>query len=147
MKGYWNAPQETARVLKDGWLHTDDMAWRDEDGYLYLADRKKDVINRGGEKIFPAEVESIINRHPKVLESAVIGVSDPYWGEKVEAFVVLQPGTSASEEELIDFCRSRLASYRKPALIKFLPELPKNAVGKVLKYVLRQQASQGGPSK
>ena len=147
MKGYWNAPQETARVLKDGWLHTGDMAWRDEDGYLSLADRKKDVINRGGEKIFPAEVESIINRHPKVLESAVIGVSDPYWGEKVEAFVVLQPGTSASEEEMIDFCRPRLASYKKPALIKFLPELPKNAVGKVLKYVLRQEASQGGPCK
>jgi acyl-CoA synthetase (AMP-forming)/AMP-acid ligase II len=147
MKGYWNAPQETARVLKDGWLHTGDMAWRDEDGYLYLADRKNDLINRGGEKIFPAEVEAIINRHPKVLESAVIGVSDPYWGEKVEAFVVLQPGTSASEEELIDFCRSRLASYKKPAGIKFLPQLPKNAVGKVLKFVLRQQAFQGGPSK
>jgi acyl-CoA synthetase (AMP-forming)/AMP-acid ligase II len=147
MKGYWNAPRETARVLKDGWLHTGDMAWRDEDGYLFLADRKKDVINRGGEKIFPAEVESIINRHPKVLESAVIGVFDPYWGEKVEAFIVLQPGISASEEEMIDFCRSRLASYKKPALIKFLPELPKNAVGKVLKYVLRQQASQEGRSK
>ena len=147
MKGYWNAPEESARALKDGWLHTGDMAWRDEDGYLYLADRKKDVINRGGEKIFPAEVESIINRHPKVLESAVIGVSDPYWGEKVQAFIVLQPGASASEEEMVDFCRSRLASYKKPAGIQFLPELPKNAVGKVLKYVLRQQAFQGGPSK
>jgi long-chain acyl-CoA synthetase len=146
MKGYWKAPEETARVLKDGWLHTGDMAWRDEDGYLYLADRKNDVINRGGEKIFPAEVESILNRHPKVLESAVIGVSDPYWGEKVLAFVVLQPGTSISEEELTDFCRSRLASYKKPAEIKFLTELPKNAVGKVLKYVLRQQVVHAGLS-
>lgn len=139
MKGYWNDPEETARALKDGWLHTGDMAWRDEDGYFYLADRKKDLINRAGEKIFPGEVESILNLHPKVLESAVVGVPDEYWGEKVKAFVVLRPGETCTQEEIVEFCRSRLASYKKPDLVEFLPELPKNAVGKILKYMLRNK--------
>jgi acyl-CoA synthetase (AMP-forming)/AMP-acid ligase II len=120
------------------------MAQRDEDGYIYLADRKKDVINRGGEKIFPAEVESVLNQHPQVLESAVVGVPDEYWGEKVQAFVVLREGTTCTEEEMVEFCRSRLASYKKPSGVQFFSELPKNAVGKVLKYVLREKVLHGG---
>jgi acyl-CoA synthetase (AMP-forming)/AMP-acid ligase II len=144
MKGYWDDPEETARTLKEGWLHTGDMARMDEDGYIYLADRKKDVINRGGEKIFPAEVESVLNQHPQVLESAVVGVPDEYWGERVQAFVVLREGTTCSEEEMVEFCRSRLASYKKPSGVQFLPELPKNAVGKVLKYTLREKVLNGG---
>jgi len=139
LKGYWNDPEETTRTLRDGWLHTGDMAWIDGDGYLYLADRKKDVIIRGGENIYPAEVERILNEHPKVLESAVIGVEDVYWGEAAKAFVVLREGSVCSQEELVEFCRSRLASYKKPACIQFVPELPKNTVGKVLKYVLRER--------
>jgi acyl-CoA synthetase (AMP-forming)/AMP-acid ligase II len=144
MKGYWDDPKETAKALKNGWLHTGDMAQRDEDGYIYLADRKKDVINRGGEKIFPAEVESVLNQHPQVLESAVVGVPDEYWGEKVQAFVVLREGTTCTEEEMVEFCRSRLASYKKPSGVQFFSELPKNAVGKVLKYVLREKVLHGG---
>lgn len=138
LKGYWDDPAETARVLKDGWLHTGDMARMDEDGYLYLADRKKDVINRGGEKIFPAEVESVLNQHPGVLESAAVGVPDEYWGERVQAFVVLRKGATSSEEEIVEYCRSRLAGYKKPSAVRFLPELPKNAVGKILKYILKE---------
>jgi len=144
MKGYWEDPEETAKALKKGWLHTGDMARMDEDGYIYLADRKKDVINRGGEKIFPAEVESVLNQHPQVLESAVVGVPDEYWGERVQAFVVLREGATCSEEEMVEFCRSRLASYKKPSGVQFLPELPKNAVGKVLKYTLREKVLNGG---
>jgi acyl-CoA synthetase (AMP-forming)/AMP-acid ligase II len=102
------------------------------------------VIIRGGEKVFPAEVESVLNQHPRVLESAVIGVPDDYWGESVQAFVVLREGAASSEEEIVEFCRSRLASYKKPVAVKFLPELPKNAVGKVLKYILREKASPEG---
>ncbi len=144
MKGYWNNPEETAKALKDGWLRTGDLALMDEDGYLYLADRKRDVINRGGEKIFPAELESVLNQHPKILESAVVGVPDEYWGERVQALVVLREGATCSEEEIVEFCRSRLASYKKPPGVRFLPELPKNAVGKVLKYVLREKVLNGG---
>lgn len=137
MKGYWKAPEQTARVLKDGWLHSGDMAWMDKDGYLYLADRKKDVIIRGGENIYPAEVERVVNKHPKIQESAVIGIPDKLWGEVVAAFVVLKEGNSCEQIEIQDFCREKLASYKIPAIVRFVKELPKNAVGKVLKNVLR----------
>jgi acyl-CoA synthetase (AMP-forming)/AMP-acid ligase II len=137
MKGYWKNPKATEETLRGGWLHTGDLVSMDEDGYLYLAGRKKDMIIRGGENIYPVEVEEVLHTHPKVLESAVIGVADSYWGEVVKAIIVLKPGQKATPEEITEFCREKLASYKKPTTVEFVDSLPKNAVGKVLKTVLR----------
>jgi len=140
MKGYWKNSEATEGALRGGWLHTGDLVRIDEEGYLYLAGRKKDMIIRGGENIYPLEVEEVLHSHPKVLESAVIGVSDDYWGEIVKAVVVLKPGQYATQEEIIEFCRERIASYKKPSVVEFVKDLPKNAMGKVLKTVLRGEA-------
>jgi long-chain acyl-CoA synthetase len=137
MKGYWNNPQATQETLRGGWLHTGDLASMDEDGYLYLAGRKKDMIIRGGENIYPVEVENVLHSHPKVLEAAVIGVPDEYWGEVVKAVLILKPGEKATQEEIIEYCREKLASYKKPSVVEFVESLPKNAMQKVLKNILR----------
>jgi acyl-CoA synthetase (AMP-forming)/AMP-acid ligase II len=137
MKGYWNNPKATEETLRGGWLHTGDLASMDEDGYLYLAGRKKDMIIRGGENIYPVEIENVLHGHPKVLEAAVIGVPDDYWGEVVKAVIVLKPSERATSEEIIEYCRERLASYKKPAIVDFVKSLPKNAMQKVLKNILR----------
>jgi acyl-CoA synthetase (AMP-forming)/AMP-acid ligase II len=142
--GYWEMPAETQQVLKDGWLHTSDLGMFDEERYLYLVDRKKDMIISGGENIYPAEVEEVINRHVKVEESAVVGVPDPTWGELVKAVVVLKDGERATEEEIIGFCRENLASYKKPKFVQFVDGLPKNSMGKVLKHMLKEQHSVKG---
>jgi long-chain acyl-CoA synthetase len=140
MKGYWNRPEETAATLSpDGWLHTGDICRTDEDGYFYVVDRKKDMIIASGYKILPREVEEVLYTHPKVREAAVIGVSDPYRGETVKAFVVLNEGVSATPDEIIAFCRENLAPYKVPRQIEFRPELPKSAVGKVLRRVLVEE--------
>src|SRR5262249_36344207 len=130
MKGYWNNPDATTDTLRNGWLHTGDVGHLDEDGYLYITDRRKDMIISGGSNIYPREVEEIICAHPAVHEVAVIGVPDEKWGETVKAMVVLRPGHRATEAEIIEHCRQSLASYKKPASVEFLPELPKNAYGK-----------------
>ena len=137
MKGYWDNPEATEETLRGGWLHTGDLASMDSDGYLYLSGRKKDMIIRGGETIYPVEIEAVLHKHPKILESAVIGVPDDYWGEVVKAFIVLKPGEDATAEEIIEYCREKLASYKKPSLVEFTDTLPKNAMQKVLKTVLR----------
>jgi acyl-CoA synthetase (AMP-forming)/AMP-acid ligase II len=142
MKGYWNKPQATEETLRGGWLHSGDLASMDEDGYLYLAGRKKDMIIRGGENIYPVEIENVLHGHPKVLESAVIGVHDEYWGEIVKAVIVLKPGQQADADEIIDYCREKMASYKKPAIVEFVETLPKNAMQKVLKNVLRGETPQ-----
>ena len=142
MKGYWNNPEATKKAIRDGWLHTGDLVSMDEDGYLYLGGRTKDMINRAGENIYPIEIEEILHSHPRVVESAVIGVPDEYWGEIVKAVIVLNPGEQATPNEIIEFCRERLASYKKPSIVEFVEELPKNALGKVLKNVLRGETSQ-----
>jgi acyl-CoA synthetase (AMP-forming)/AMP-acid ligase II len=142
MKGYWNNPEATKEAIRDGWLHTGDLVSMDEDGYLYMGGRTKDMINRAGENIYPIEIEEALHSHPKVVESAVIGVPDEYWGEIVKAVIVLKPGEEATPEEIIEFCRERLASYKKPSIVEFVEELPKNALGKVLKNVLRGEATQ-----
>lgn len=142
--GYWEMPAETKQVLKDGWLHTSDLGMFDEERYLYLVDRKKDMIISGGENIYPAEVEEVLNRHVKVEESAVVGVPDPTWGELVKAVVVLKDGERATEEEIIGFCRENLASYKKPKFVQFVDGLPKNSMGKVLKHMLKEQHSVKG---
>lgn len=138
MAGYWGKPEETARAQAgDGWLKTGDAGFLDEDGYLFLHDRIKDMIVSGAENIYPAEVESAIFGHPAVADVAVIGVPDPRWGEAVKACVVLAPGKQASEAEIIDFARTRIAGYKLPKSVDFIAEVPRNAAGKVLKRELR----------
>ena len=141
MAGYHHMPEETAKTLRGGWLHTGDIGYLDEDGYLFVVDRVKDMIIRGGFNIYPHDVEEVIAQHPAVAESAVIGVPDPVYGEQVEAFVVTRLGADVTEEELLAFCRERLAKYKTPQRITFVPDLPKSQVGKTLKRVLREQAS------
>ncbi|HZG15924.1 MAG TPA: long-chain fatty acid--CoA ligase [Candidatus Bathyarchaeia archaeon] len=139
MRGYWNRPEDTAAALKDGWLLTGDMAYMDEKGYFYIVDRKKDMIIAGGYNIYPREVEEVLFEHPAVQEAAVIGVPDPYRGETVKAFVILKQGQTATEDELNQHCRKRLASYKVPRLYEFREELPKTMVGKVLRRKLQEE--------
>ncbi len=129
--------------MRGGWLHTGDLARMDEDGYLYLAGRKKDMIIRGGENIYPVEIEYVLHKNPKIEEAAVIGVPDAYWGEIVKAVVVLRKGEKATEEEIIEYCRESLASYKKPTIVEFRDALPKNAMQKVLKTVLSSESPVG----
>jgi long-chain acyl-CoA synthetase len=138
MKGYWNKPEETALVLRDGWLYTGDIAKKDADGYFYIVDRKKDMIIAGGFNVYPREVEEVLFECPKVAEAAVIGVPDQYRGETVKAFVVLKPGVTATAEEIIAFCRERLAAYKTPRQVVFRDSLPKSGVGKYLRRELRK---------
>lgn len=142
MKGYWNKPEETAQTLREGWLYTGDIASMDEDGYFRIVDRKKELVIVGGFNVYPREVEEVLYQHPKILEAAVVGVKHPLRGEMVKAFVVLKEGEHATETELISFCRERLAGYKVPREITFVKELPKTPAGKVLKWVLKQQAEQ-----
>jgi len=137
MKGYWNKSQETALVLRHGWLYTGDIAKKDEDGYFYIVDRKKDMIIAGGFNIYPREVEEILFEHPKIKEAGVIGVPDPYRGETVKAFVVLKDGETTTAEEIVAFCRERLAAYKVPRIVLFRDSLPKSGVGKYLRRELR----------
>ena len=136
MKGYWNKPEETAAVLQDGWLHTGDVGYMDEDGFFYVKDRKKDMIVASGFNVYPREVEEVLYEHEKVQEVVTIGVPDPYRGETVKAFVVLKEGTECSEEELNQFARKYLAAYKVPKVYEFRDELPKTTVGKILRRVL-----------
>jgi len=144
MKGYFNRPEETAQALRDGWLYTGDIAVMDEDGYFRIVDRKKDLIIVSGFNVYPREVEEVLYQYPKVYEAAVVGVKHPLRGEMVKAFVVLKEGEKATEAELIAFCRERLASYKVPREIEFVKELPKSAVGKILRRELkaREEAKQ-----
>jgi long-chain acyl-CoA synthetase len=137
MKGYWNKPEETALALRDGWLYTGDIAKKDAEGYYYIVDRKKDMIIAGGYKIYPREVEEVLFGCPKVKEAGVVGAPDSYRGETVTAFVVLREGVTAAAEEIIAFCRERLAAYKVPRQIIFREALPKSGVGKYLRRELR----------
>jgi long-chain acyl-CoA synthetase len=138
MKGYWNKPEETAEVLRDGWLHTGDVGYVDEDGYFWITDRKKDLIIKAGENISPRTIEEVLFKHPKVSEAAVIGMKDAVYGEEIKAFLVLKPGQDATAEEILDHCRKKLTSFLVPKEIVFLKALPKSLVGKVLKKELRK---------
>jgi long-chain acyl-CoA synthetase len=139
MQGYWRLPQETEKVLRDGWLFTGDMAKMDRDGYFYIVDRKKDMIIAGGFNIFPREIEEVLYEHPKILEAAVIGVPDEYRGETVKAFIVCKKNEALTPEEVIQFCRQRLASFKVPKLIEFRETLPKTNIGKILKRALLEE--------
>ena len=144
MKGYWNLPTETANALRvgpdgqPGWFYSGDIGYMDEEGYFHMADRKKDMIIAGGYNIYPADVEAVLFEHPKIKEAAVIGVPDERRGETVKAFVVLKEGETATAEEIIAFCRERMAAYRAPRIIEFRDDLPKSMIGKVLRRELRE---------
>ncbi len=136
-KGYWGKPEATKATIVDGWLRTGDIGKLDDEGYIYILDRKKDMINRGGEKIFSLEVENVISNHPKVLEVAVVAVPDKFLGEAVKAAIVLRPGQTAEGEEFKNFCSEHLADYKIPKYIEFLDALPRNPAGKVVKGDLK----------
>lgn len=139
MIGYWNRPEENAKVFKEGWFHTGDLGRMDEDGYFYIVDRLKDMINMSGLKIYPAEVERVLYQHPAVAEAAVYGAPHPLKGEIVKAQIRLKLGTAIASEDLKAFCAKRMATYKVPQTIEFVETLPKNATGKILKRVLREQ--------
>jgi long-chain acyl-CoA synthetase len=139
MKGYNNKPDETAAVLRDGWLMTGDIATFDEEGYFTIVDRKKDMIVSGGYNIYPRDVDEVLFSHPKVLEACVIGVPDAYSGERIKAFVVLKPGERSSIPEIIDYCKKNLTKYKVPKYVEFVEDLPKSAVGKILRKELRRR--------
>jgi len=139
MKGYWNRPDETEAVLRDGWLYTGDLGYMDERGYFYIVDRKKDMIIASGYNIYPREVEEVLYEHPKIQEAVVIGVPDAYRGETVKAFIVLKEGAECSEEELRAFMKEKLAPYKVPKIYEFRKELPKTAVGKILRRALAEE--------
>ncbi len=143
MQGYWELPQATAETIVDGWLHTGDLARMDKDGYVYIVDRKKDMIISGAENIYSREVEEVLYMHSAVLEAAVIGVPDEKWGEAVKAIVVLKPGARASEQDIIEFCKKNLASYKKPRSVEFWDNLPKTGSGKIMKNEIREKYWQG----
>jgi acyl-CoA synthetase (AMP-forming)/AMP-acid ligase II len=143
MKGYWKNKKETSKILRKGWLHTGDLATVDEEGFITIMDRKKDMIISGGFNIYPKEIENLIYTHFEVKEVAVVGVPDDTWGESAKAYIVPREGHSIDPEDVIALCRDRLAGYKKPKFIEIVQDLPKNAVGKILKNQLRAKEWQG----
>ncbi len=139
MKEYWENPEETAGQLRNGWLHTGDIAVRDEDDYFFIVDRKKDMIIAGGFNIYPREIDEVLYQHPKVMDAVSVGIPDEYRGETVKAYVVLKPGEAVTEEEIIGFCRDKLAAFKVPKMVEFRETLPKSAVGKILRKILRDE--------
>ncbi|MEW6729989.1 MAG: long-chain fatty acid--CoA ligase [Acidobacteriota bacterium] len=146
MKGYFHMPTATKEAFRNGWFHTGDVGYYDEDGYFFVVDRKSDMIIRGGENIYPREIDELLYQHPAVKEAATIGVPDPLYGEEVKAFVTLKEGAQATAYEIIAFCRTRLADYKCPKSVVFLPEIPKGPTGKLLKRELARWASSEPPT-
>ena len=148
MKGYWNMPGETGKALRDGWLYTGDVARMDEEGYFYIVDRKKDMIVASGYNVYPREIEEVLFEHPDVAEAVAVGVPDEYRGETVKAFIVPRPGSEVTEEEVLAFCKGRLAPYKSPKMVEFRETLPKSTVGKLLRRVLadEEKAKMQAPS-
>jgi len=137
MSEYWNRPDLTAETIRDGWLHTGDLARMDEDGYLYIIDREKDMYISGGENVYPAEIEKILFTHPKVFDAGIVGVPDEKWGEAGKAFIVLKPGETMAETEVLEFLKGKIAKYKIPKYVEFVRELPKTPSGKIQKYLLK----------
>ncbi len=142
LKAYYKNPDATGAAFRNGWFHTGDIGYRDPDGFFYIVDRKSDMIIRGGENIYPREIDEVLYQHPAIAAAATIGVVDPLYGEEVAAFIVLKEGTTATEEELIGFCRERLADYKCPKTVRFLSEIPKGPTGKLLKRELSELVAQ-----
>jgi long-chain acyl-CoA synthetase len=136
LKGYYKNPEATAVAFRNGWFHTGDIGYRDTEGFYFIVDRKSDMIIRGGENIYPREIDEVLYQHPAVSAAAVVGVPDDLYGEEVAGFVVLRDGGEASERELIEFCKARLADYKCPKTIRFVKDIPKGPTGKLLKREL-----------
>jgi long-chain acyl-CoA synthetase len=143
LKGYYKNPAATTEAFRNGWFHTGDIGYKDADGFFYIVDRKSDMIIRGGENIYPREIDEVLYTHPAVAAAATIGVPDPVYGEEVAAFIVLKEGVEVSAEEIISFCRERLADYKCPKSVRFIAEIPKGPTGKLLKRELARQYTQG----
>lgn len=141
MKGYWKNEEATRQTIKNGWLYSGDLGRLDEDGLLYIVDRKKDMIIRGGENVYPVEIEEVLYQLPQILETAVVGVNHEIYGEVPKAYIVLKEGWALSEEEIFAYCKKKLAKYKVPAEVVFLDILPRNASGKVLKHRLRENVN------
>jgi long-chain acyl-CoA synthetase len=139
LKGYYKDPEATETAFRNGWFHTGDIGYRDKDGFFYIVDRKSDMIIRGGENIYPREIDEVLYQHPNIAAAAVIGIPDELYGEEVAAFVVLKDSATETEEEIVDFCRQRLADYKCPKTIHFVKEIPKGPTGKLLKRELATQ--------
>jgi long-chain acyl-CoA synthetase len=139
MGGYWNDPEETAKQMKDGWLYTGDVAYQDEDGYVFIVDRSKDMIIAGGYNIYPRDIDEVIFKHPKVKDVITIGIPDAYRGETIKSFVQLVEGATVTEQEIIDYCRQYLAAYKVPRSVEFRDQLPRTNVGKALRRLLRDE--------
>ena len=135
--GYYKMPEETANAIRDGWLYTGDIGKMDEEGYFYIVDRKKDMMIAGGYNIYPREIDEVLFEHPRILEACAVGIPDPYRGETMKAFVVLKPGQTMTEEEVIKYCGEKLAKYKIPKMVEFMGSLPKSGVGKMLRKELR----------
>ena len=138
MKGYYKNPKATAEVIKDGWFYTGDLGMKDDEGFIYLVDRKKDMIVTGGENVYSKEVEEVITTHHKVFEVAVIGLPDEKWGEVITAIITPKPGETITEEEIIEYCKKNLAGYKCPKIVKFVDNIPKNPAGKIVKSKLKK---------
>jgi len=142
IKEYWRSPEESANTIVDGWLHSGDIGYMDEEGYLFIVDRKKDMIIAGGYNIYPRDIDEVLYEHPKVQEAVVAGIPDPYRGETVKAYIVLKEGQNATVEEIIHHCKKNLAPYKVPKLMEFRRDLPKSQVGKFLRRVLVEEEKQ-----
>jgi len=138
MSGYWNRPELTAETVRDGWLYTGDLALKDEEGYIYLVDRKTDMFISGGENIYPAEIEKILLTHPKIFDAGIVGIPDEKWGEVGKAFIVLKPGKTMCNGEVFEFLKGNVAKYKIPKVVEVVDELPKTASGKIQKFVLKE---------
>jgi fatty-acyl-CoA synthase len=140
MSGYWNRPELMAETLRQGWLHTGDLARTDEEGYIYIIDREKDMYISGGENVYPAEIEKILFTHPKVFDAGIVGVSDAKWGEVGKAFIVLKPEETMAGTEVLEFLKGKIAKYKIPKYVEFVRELPKTPSGKIQKYLLKKSS-------
>ena len=143
LKGYYKNPDATERAFRNGWFHTGDIGYRDADGFFYIVDRKSDMIIRGGENIYPREIDEVLYQHPGVAAAATIGVPDPLYGEEVAAFVVLKTGARVTEQEVIDYCKSQLADYKCPKTVRFVEDIPKGPTGKLLKREFAKEFGAG----
>jgi len=142
MKAYYNNAEATAETIRDGWLYTGDNAYMDEDGYFHFVDRKKDMIKRSGENVAATEVEYVISLHPKVKENVVIGVPDPIRDEAIMALIILNPGETCEEQEIIDWCAEKLAKFKVPGFVKFKEDFPRTSIGKVQKNILKKEETE-----
>ncbi len=141
-QGYYKKPEETAKAIREGWFYTGDIGYMDDQGYLYIVDRKKDMIIASGFNVYPRDIDEILFEHPKIKEACAVGIPDPYRGETIKAFVVPREGETLTAEEVIAFCREKLAAYKVPKQVEFMEDLPKSTIGKVLRRKLREMETE-----